>query len=153
MSTGIQKLTQKEMWGVKEEINNLDHSKSGTTAIETKICGNNSYETSASGLTDAEVEGKCGVYTASTKISKTNSTGASFSKLWEQSSSGSSIGGNYEKDSTTKKVGDKTSAKISNDISRLDREQHGVVSSAFAKAHEGAEIVDSTRYTSSMYIY
>ncbi|MEH0831243.1 hypothetical protein, partial [Anaplasma bovis] len=143
LTEGIQKLSHKGLYDVKEEINSLDPGRdSSTSAIKKKICGTGAYQGSsgASGGELHETKGKCGESKSGVYSS---STDGDWDVLWASlQNTTSHKGGNYERESTAKKIGKETSEKISQDIRGLTREQHGVVSSAFAKAHEGAEIVE-----------
>ncbi|MEH0831174.1 hypothetical protein R4I06_01080, partial [Anaplasma bovis] len=133
LTEGMVKLSHKDMYGVKQEMVSLDPVKGGNDDIDTKICKDafpySSSKRSGSGL--GEHPGTCGL---SGNSNYGSSQTGKFSNLWDTTSTGSGLGGNYQKDSITGKVGKETATKISQDIRGLSREQHGAVSSAFAKA-------------------
>ena len=125
------------MHEVSKAINILDP----TEGIDKKICKKGAYNFGSSSTKDQEKADKCGV--AGHESSHANNTGEGLSLLFKAGTgSNPTDGGNYHKDQTAK-MGTITSGIISKDVSsNLDREQKGIVSSAFAKAHEGAEIVE-----------
>ena len=129
-------MQQGQMYKVSQEINALD-DKDASNSIDKSICKSSTSTGAYHGHQSpgVEAEGKCG--TGVSSRSAPNKTG--LSALWEAGTTNDG-GGQYDKAGAAN-MGDKTSAKISQDIRGLTREQHGVVSSAFAKAHEGAEIV------------
>ncbi|MEH0831830.1 hypothetical protein [Anaplasma bovis] len=121
------------MFEVKEVIDSLDK------AIEKEICKSSNaggaYKDHHTG--DGEKEGKCGKAVTGRSSS---ATASGLTALWDKTSS-TAAGGQYDKTETP--MGLETSKTIANDIRQnLNREQKGKVSSAFAKAHEGAEIVE-----------
>ncbi|MEH0831829.1 hypothetical protein [Anaplasma bovis] len=124
------------MHEVSKAINILDI----TSTIDGKICGAASGADWHHGGTHGEESpGKCG----STINSSGSGDKSSYGKLSHMFTPPANKETNHTyKDTKTNKMGEHTSAKISKDIIALNREEHGVVSSAFAKALEGAEIVE-----------
>ncbi|MEH0831082.1 hypothetical protein [Anaplasma bovis] len=124
------------MHEVSKAINVLDP----TEGIDKKICGTNDWNSGA-----AEADGKCN----SGKGTPSSITTKAFSGMFKADSSNNLYPEDKEKQMSEYP---KTSAKIATDITALNRNQHGVVSSAFAKADASGNNVGRTRYTSMMYI-
>ncbi|MEH0831770.1 hypothetical protein R4I06_04235 [Anaplasma bovis] len=124
------------MHEVSKAINILDNPNT----IDSKICKDGAYSHTGSNDVEVTEEGKCGLGQSSSGTSRTK---GGLARLWTDNTGDSSGGGGYGKDSITDKMmGKRTSMTISKDVSDLTRTEKGVVSSAFAKAHEGAEIVE-----------
>ena len=131
-------MQQKQLYAVNEAINNIATNKT----IDGKICNKAYQHAGSSSSAGQEWPEMCGEQQDNSS-SQAGATATGFEKLWESGGSTTSVkGGGYDK-AGTKLVGEKTSAKISKDMTgtTLTRDEKGVVSSAFAKAHEGAEIV------------
>ncbi|MEH0831176.1 hypothetical protein [Anaplasma bovis] len=147
MSTGIQKMQRKELKPVSDTIISLDRDTGGEgqeeKGIDAKICKKGAYNHTSGG----EVANMCGIKHSSHNGSADT---AGLSRLWKATGgSGSNGGGNYVENEVNSAVGPHTSKKISDDISTLSSAEKRVVSSAFAKAHEGAEISSSSQKKSS----
>ena len=134
-----------ELKPVSDEIITLDqhvNNQDKAIGINSKICKGDAYHHASIASAGTEGDGKCGIGVTSLN-GKTGDKG--LDKLWQKSHASSHGGGNYEGERAGGAVGEKTSAKISKDISELTSAEKGLVSSAFAKAHEGAEISSSSR--------
>ena len=126
------------MHEVSKAINNLDPHKG---AIDGRICGAGKHVGHDSA--PAEASGKCVGYYGSSH-SNDASKYKQLSHMFEKpTDGGGAIQPLYMKDESekVKKMQQHTSETISRDVSALNKDQKGIVSSAFAKAHEGAEIV------------
>ncbi|MEH0831804.1 hypothetical protein, partial [Anaplasma bovis] len=125
------------MHDVSKAINNIDPSG----ATDRGICKKNWVSGSGSSSYSSETDGKCN---SPAQKASMESTFDKLSDMFDYArGTSNSITRKYPDDADTKMSEyPKTSATISKDVSTLNREQHGVVSSAFAKAHEGAEIVE-----------
>lgn len=131
LTEGIKQLTKKNMHDVSQAINRLDVPNT----IDTKICGGDWVKESDMPTKGKETAEKC------FNGNRTQNNKPVFTKLSDMFKVDTTNGNSYPGDATNK-MGEHTSAKISKDVSNLNRDQKGVVSSAFAKAHEGAEIVE-----------
>ncbi|MEH0831686.1 hypothetical protein [Anaplasma bovis] len=129
-----------ELKPVSEEIITLDqhvNNQDKAIGINSKICKDDAYNHSTIASAGSEGDGKCGIGVSGLN-GKAGDKG--LDKLWQKSHSSSHGGGNYEGERASGAVGTLTSKKISEDISQLNSSEKGIVSSAFAKALEGAEI-------------
>ncbi|MEH0831083.1 hypothetical protein [Anaplasma bovis] len=121
------------MHEVSKAFNGLDPSND---AIDKRIC--TAYNAKNSTEAATEVAGKCG------GIKNGASGNTNFKQLSHMFEGVGSDGTDklYYTDTKNNNMREHTSATISKDIStNLSKDQKGIVSSAFAKAHEGAEIV------------
>ncbi|MEH0831796.1 hypothetical protein [Anaplasma bovis] len=124
------------MHEVSKAINNLDPGYS----IDKKIC----YGTGSATTNGTDADGKCngnGISSSNNAAGEANSSssGADKAGLWLITSSKNTATG-LASDTDKLSGVPYTAKKITQDISKLTKDQHGVVSSAFAKAHEGAVV-------------
>ncbi|MEH0831818.1 hypothetical protein R4I06_04480, partial [Anaplasma bovis] len=132
---------KKNMHDVSKAINILDP----TEGIDKKICGTAWVSSSSSGTQNKETAEKC--FNGST----TNDKPTGFSKLSDMFKTDEDNKNTYPGDATSN-MGNHTSSKISKDVSGLNIDQKRIVSSAFSKALEGAEMVEIPHNVSNILI-